>query len=115
MLQPGAIDTTATKIICLTQVVTKDELKDDENYEDILEDIKAECGKFGSLVNVVIPRPNRDGEPTPPGVGKVFLEYMDTKNATKARAELNGRKFGGNQVVAIFYPENKFNHGEYDE
>lgn len=50
MLQPGAIDTTATKIICLTQVVTKDELKDDENYEDILEDIKAECVKFGMIL-----------------------------------------------------------------
>ncbi|KAI3761048.1 hypothetical protein L1987_51454 [Smallanthus sonchifolius] len=113
MLQPGAIGTPATKVLSLTQVVTEEELINDEDYEDILEDMKVECGKFGSLVNVVIPRPNPNGEPVA-GVGKVFLEYADTESSTKARAGLNGRKFGGNQVVASFYPENKFNQGEYD-
>ncbi|KAI3777285.1 hypothetical protein L1987_47084 [Smallanthus sonchifolius] len=113
MLQPGAIGTPPTKVLSLTQVVTEEELINDEDYEDILEDMKVECGKFGSLVNVVIPRPNPNGESVA-GVGKVFLEYADTESSTKARAGLNGRKFGGNQVVASFYPENKFNQGEYD-
>lgn len=27
---------------------------------------------------------------------------------------LTGRKFGGSQVVAVFYPENKFNEGDFD-
>ncbi|GMP28275.1 hypothetical protein CsSME_00003894 [Camellia sinensis var. sinensis] len=111
MLQPVAL---ATKVLCLTQVVTADELKDDEDYEDILEDMRIECGKFGTLVNIIIPRPNPNGEPTP-GVGKVFLEYADVESATRARQGLNGRKFGGNQVVAVFYPENKFSEGEYDD
>ncbi|XP_021992610.1 splicing factor U2af large subunit B isoform X1 [Helianthus annuus] len=113
MLQPGAIGTPATKVLSLTQVVTEEELVNDEDYEDIMEDMKIECGKFGSLVNVVIPRPNPNGEPVA-GVGKVFLEYADTESSTKARAGLNGRKFGGNQVVASFYPEDKFNEGVYD-
>ncbi|KAF5791375.1 putative RNA recognition motif domain, U2 snRNP auxilliary factor, large subunit, splicing factor [Helianthus annuus] len=113
MLQPGAIGTPPTRVLSLTQVVTEEELINDEDYEDILEDMKIECGKFGSLFNVVIPRPNPNGEPVA-GVGKVFLEYADTESSTKARAGLNGRKFGGNQVVASFYPENKFNQGEYD-
>lgn len=64
-------------------------------------------------MNVVIPRPSPNGEPLP-GVGKVFLEYADIDSATKARTGLNGRKFGGNQVVAVFYPENKFYQGDYD-
>ncbi|KAG8641313.1 hypothetical protein MANES_13G137500v8 [Manihot esculenta] len=41
MLQP-----VPTKVVCLTQVVTADELKDDEEYEDILEDMRTEGGKF---------------------------------------------------------------------
>ncbi|KAK6922738.1 RNA recognition motif domain [Dillenia turbinata] len=110
ILQPGAL---ATNVVCLTQVVTAEELKDDEEYEDIMEDMRIEGGKFGSLVNVVIPRPRPDGEPSP-GVGKVFLEYADVEGAAKARSGLNGRKFGGNEVVAVFYPENKFSQGEYD-
>ncbi|KAI8017079.1 Splicing factor U2af large subunit B [Camellia lanceoleosa] len=112
MLQPPPA-ALATKVLCLTQAVSVDELKDDEDYEDILEDMKTECGKFGTLVNVVIPRPNPNGEPTP-GLGKVFLEYVDVVSATKARQGLNGRKFDGNQVVAVFYPENKFSQGDYE-
>ncbi|KAK9948648.1 hypothetical protein M0R45_004215 [Rubus argutus] len=67
----------ATKVVCLTQVVREEELKDDLEYEDIVEDMKQEGEKFGSLVNVIIPRPRPDGEPSP-GVGKVcVLEYAD--------------------------------------
>ncbi|CAG7889163.1 unnamed protein product [Brassica rapa] len=110
MLQPGG---TPTKIVCLTQVVTADDLGDDEEYEDIMEDMRQEGGKFGNLVNVVIPRPNPDHDPTP-GVGKVFLEYADVDGAAKARSGMNGRKFGGNQVVAVYYPENKFAQGDYE-
>lgn len=110
MLQPGTL---STRVLCLTQMVDESELKEDEDYKDILEDINMECGKFGNLVSVVIPRPNPNGNPTP-GVGKVFLEYADVDSATNARQRLNGRKFGGNEVVAVFYPENKFSQGEYD-
>ncbi|KAK8942418.1 Splicing factor U2af large subunit B [Platanthera zijinensis] len=110
VFQAGALP---TKVICLSQVVTEDELKNDEEYEDILEDMRGEGGKYGALVNVVIPRPSPNGEETP-GVGKVFLEYMDAEGSVRARQGLNGRKFGGNQVSAVFYPENKFASGEYD-
>ncbi|XP_072971775.1 splicing factor U2af large subunit A-like isoform X1 [Typha angustifolia] len=102
-----------TKVVCLTQVVGSDELRDDDEYEDIMEDMRGEGGKYGNLVNVVIPRPGPNGEPAP-GVGKVFLEYADTDGSSKARQGLNGRKFGGSQVVAVFYPESKFAQGEYD-
>ncbi|MCL7033397.1 hypothetical protein MKW94_021585, partial [Papaver nudicaule] len=102
-----------TKVVCLTEVVSADELKDDEEYEDILEDMRLEGGKFGTLVNIVIPRPQPNGEPSP-GLGKVFLEYNDVEGSSKARSGLNGRRFGGNQVVAVFYPENQFAEGIYD-
>ncbi|PRQ47652.1 putative U2 snRNP auxilliary factor, large subunit, splicing factor [Rosa chinensis] len=108
--QPASV---ATKVVCLTQVVTEDELKDDLEYEDIVEDMKQEGEKFGSLVSVIIPRPRPDGQPSP-GVGKVFLEYADVDGSTKARTGMNGRKFGGNPVVAVFYPEDKFAQGDYD-
>ncbi|XP_039140803.1 splicing factor U2af large subunit B-like isoform X2 [Dioscorea cayenensis subsp. rotundata] len=101
-----------TKVICLSQAINEDELKEDEEYEDILDDMRGEGEKYGKLVNVVIPRPGPNNEPYP-GVGKVFLEYADTDASSKARQALNGRKFGGNTVVAVFYPENKFAQGEY--
>ncbi|XP_062183485.1 splicing factor U2af large subunit A-like isoform X1 [Phragmites australis] len=102
-----------TKVVCLTQVVTADELRDDEEYEDIVEDMREEGRKYGNLVKVVIPRPDPSGAPVA-GVGKVFLEYADVDGSTKAKTGMHGRKFGGNQVVAVFYPENKFAAEEYD-
>ncbi|KAI4381696.1 hypothetical protein MLD38_007749 [Melastoma candidum] len=110
MYQPGAL---ASTVVCLTQVVTPDELRNDDDYEDILVDMREEGGKFGNLVNVVIPRPGPDGDLSP-GVGKVFLEYADTEGAARARNGLNGRKFGGNVVAAVFYPQNKLAQGDYE-
>ncbi|XP_034698916.1 splicing factor U2af large subunit B-like isoform X6 [Vitis riparia] len=115
---PGAgmaftgIAETPTKVLCLTEVINIDELRDDEAYEEILEDMRDEGGKFGALVHVVIPRPSPNGDLIP-GVGKVFLEYSDTAGSSSARNALSGRKFGGNVVSAVYYPEDKYYDGDY--
>lgn len=64
-------------IYCLNQV-TPDELKDEEEYEDILEDIKEECNKYGVVRSIEIPRPI-DGVEVP-GCGKVCLNFLLTHN-----------------------------------
>ncbi|KAK9681919.1 hypothetical protein RND81_10G036900 [Saponaria officinalis] len=110
-LTPGTT-VNQTKILCLSQVVTVDELRDDNEYEEILEDMRDECAKFGVLVNIIIPRPNTEGELLP-GVGKVFLEYADTVASANAKNMLGGRKFGGNTVTADYYPEDKFYDADY--
>lgn len=46
MLQPALV---ATKVVCLTHAVSADELKDDEDYEEILDDMRQECSKFGNF------------------------------------------------------------------
>jgi splicing factor U2AF subunit len=38
-----------TKVVCLTQVVSADELRDDEEYVDIVEDMREEGRKYGIL------------------------------------------------------------------
>lgn len=45
---------------------------------------------------------------------QVFLEYADIESSSKARAGMNGRKFGGKEVVATFYQENMYAEGLYD-
>ncbi|KAK6154692.1 hypothetical protein DH2020_008940 [Rehmannia glutinosa] len=101
-----------TKILCLTEVVTTDELMDDGEYEEILEDMREECQKFGELIDVTIPRPIPNAANSE-GIGKVFLEYSDAAGCTKAKSALSGRKFGGNSVVALYYPEDKYYGGDY--
>lgn len=50
-------------------MVTPEELKDEEEYEDILEDIKEECNKYGIVRSLEIPRPIEGVDV--PGCGKV--------------------------------------------
>ncbi|XP_052181033.1 splicing factor U2af large subunit B-like isoform X2 [Diospyros lotus] len=103
-----------TKVLCLTEVITADELMDDGEYEEILEDMREEGGKFGVLINVIIPRPAPNGEHVP-GVGKVFLEYSDEAGSANAKDALSGRKFGGNTVSAVYYDEDKYYNKDYSD
>ena len=41
--------TRATEVLCLMNMVTEQELIDDEEYEDITEDVKEECNKLGEF------------------------------------------------------------------
>ena len=82
-----------------------DELRDDGEFADIQEDVRDECGKFGVVVEVAIPRPG-DGEV--PGLGKAFVRYDSIAGATAARDALHGRKFGGKTVNADFIDVDAF-------
>lgn len=41
------------------------------------------------------------------------MEYTDLQGAAKAKLSLHNRKFGGNSVIATYYSEEKFMHGDY--
>lgn len=58
-----------TEVLCLLNMVMLEELLDDEDYEEILEDIRKECSKYGTVRSIEIPRPV-DGVDVP-GCGKV--------------------------------------------
>ncbi|KAJ3333680.1 hypothetical protein HDU76_005154 [Blyttiomyces sp. JEL0837] len=76
-----------TTVLLLLNMVTAEELEDDEEYSEILDDITEECSKYGRVINVVIPR-GLDN----PNVGKIFVEYSAVEGATAALKALAGRK-----------------------
>ncbi|VVA93040.1 unnamed protein product [Arabis nemorensis] len=104
---------TSTRIICLINAVADVDFRDDDDYESVMEDLREQGRQFGNLVKVVIPRPNLDHHLTPVAV-KVFLEYADLASASRARSRFHGNRFGPNQVVALYYPENKYAQGDFD-
>ena len=85
-----------TKILVLLNMVTDEDLATDEDYNDLFDEVKEECAKFGKLISMKIPRPN-DGY-SPSAVKKIFLEYADAVDASKSMSELAGRAFGANVV-----------------
>uniref|UniRef100_A0A674GKZ2 U2 small nuclear RNA auxiliary factor 2 n=1 Tax=Taeniopygia guttata TaxID=59729 RepID=A0A674GKZ2_TAEGU len=58
-----------TEVLCLLNMVLPEELLDDDEYEEIVEDVRDECGKYGTVKSIEIPRPV-DGVEVP-GCGKV--------------------------------------------
>lgn len=99
---------TPSQIVQLLNCVYPEDLIKDEDYQSILEDIKNEASTFGTILNVVIPRPPADLS-FEPGVGKVFIHFADITAARKAQAEMNGRRFEERRVIcAAFYPLDGF-------
>nr|XP_040046939.1 splicing factor U2AF 65 kDa subunit-like [Gasterosteus aculeatus aculeatus] len=90
-----------TEVLCLLNMVMAEELVDDEDYEEILEDVREECCKYGSVRSIEIPRPV-DGLEVP-GCGKIFVEYVSAADCQKAMQALTGRKFANRVVVTKYY------------
>jgi len=96
-----------TTVVALENLVSEGELADDEEYNEIVDDIKDECAKMGTILDFVIPRPSKDGTPVD-GVGKVFVKYDNTDSAQQAKNKIGGRTFNDRSVVAKFYDVEKF-------
>ena len=102
----AAPETPATKVVELKNMLSMQDLESDQEYEEILEDTKEECGQFGTLKSCIIPRS---------GVGatKIFLEYLSTTDAAAAIQALAGRTFDGRKVEAAYFSEEKFQNKDY--
>jgi len=100
-----------TEVLCLLNMVTEEELRDEEEYEDILEDIREECGKYGEVRSLEIPRPLPGVDV--PGVGKVFVEFTSDGDCQKAQHALSGRRFSNRTVVTSYFDPDKYHRREF--
>ncbi|KAJ6086004.1 hypothetical protein N7486_010285 [Penicillium sp. IBT 16267x] len=95
------------RVLQLLNMVTVDELLDNDDYEEILEDVTEECGKFGKVLSLKIPRPS-GGSRSSSGVGKIFVKFDTEQSATNALKALAGRKFSDRTVVVSYFGEENF-------
>lgn len=112
--QQAMFTATKPRVVKLVQAVTMEELQDDDEYEDILEDMREEMNTFGQVDALHIPRPPQDGTDPPPGVGKIIIEFSDSDDALKARNKLHGRKFGGRVVEATLMTQEDYEEKRWD-
>ena len=107
----------------LLNMVTQDELYSDADYNDIIEDINDECGKYGEVEGVRIPRPvpkSKKWEPSDSaastieknrkadaevGVGRVYVMYREIESTGKAMKAIGGRQFAGRTILVASVPE----------
>ncbi|KAF2878606.1 hypothetical protein BDV95DRAFT_601255 [Massariosphaeria phaeospora] len=95
-----------SRVLCLLNMVTHEELINDADYKEIKEDIYEECEKYGPIVELKIPRPA--GARTSTGVGKIYIKYEEPESAQRAIKALAGRQFSRRTVVVTEFPEESF-------
>lgn len=120
-IMPAGDSTQDARILLMLNMVTSEDLVDDEEYGDIFEDVKEECTNFGPVDDLRIPRPSKrdkvkwgDG-PTAAqeaarideaaGVGRVYVKFTSATSAAAALKGLAGRSFGGRSIVATLLSE----------
>lgn len=101
----------ATNVLCLMNMVSPEELQSDEDYDEIFDDIREECSKYGRIRSLQIPRPNREYQV--PGVGKIFIEYASSQESRSASEALAGRKFANRVVVTSYYDPELYYRNEF--
>ncbi|KAB5581069.1 hypothetical protein GE09DRAFT_1213499 [Coniochaeta sp. 2T2.1] len=105
-------DPDVSRVLQLLNMVTPEELMDNDDYEEIKEDVQEECSKYGTVVELKIPRPSGPSRSSA-GVGKIFVKYDTPDAAQKALRALAGRKFADRTVVTTFFPEENFDVGAW--
>lgn len=107
----ASLHNTATEVLCLMNMVEIEELMDDEEYEEIHEDVRTECSKYGKVMSLEIPRPVEDFQP--PGCGKIYVEFASPEESKSAAQALAGRKFANRVVVTSFYQPDMYRRKEF--
>jgi len=110
---PPPVDpSSATPVLVLDAMVSKEDLASAEEMGEILEDARSECSKHGA-VSLYVPKPGQSG---PAGSGaeeaaialKLFAEYGTAAEALACGKELHGKQFDGRTVLASFLPPEAF-------
>lgn len=86
--------------IMLKHMFTEEDAKEPTFEQDLIEDVKEECSKFGEMRHMHIDKFNTSGV--------VYLRFASIPQATGAFNELNGRWFGGRMIEAQYIPESTY-------
>ena len=110
-------------VVCLKNIISEDDLKEQALYDELYEDIKFELEKFGPIKTMIMPRPqdiNAPGSALPNknysrnSLCKVYIEYNDISAAFGAYNLMNGKIFNSKSLEIIFYDRDAFRNNNLD-
>lgn len=113
-----------SRAIVMLNMVTPEELTNDDDYDDILLDIRDECSKYGEVEELRIPRPAKQARKVAgqlaqaaasaadaqksdedAGVGRVFVLFRTLEGAQAGVQAIAGRQFGGRVIICAALDE----------
>ncbi|KAI0258707.1 hypothetical protein BC834DRAFT_910251 [Gloeopeniophorella convolvens] len=104
IMPAGDVSGNEARVLLMLNMVTSDDLLDDEEYAEVVDDIRSEVSKYGPVEDVRVPRPQhgRGHHPSDQanGVGRVYVKYVDPAGAAAGMKALAGRSFAGRSIIA---------------
>lgn len=97
VVDSGAVNPDVKTVVLLNMVTEEDVTGSTEDYEDLVDDIRAECSQYGEVTSVVIPRDSSEGY-----VKGVFVGFDRAEDASVAAGRLRGRAFDGRSIDVRF-------------
>ncbi len=109
IMPAGDVSDNEARILLMLNMVTADDLVDDDEFAEIGEDVRTEVSKYGPIEDVRIPRPTHGRGHHPGdqanGVGRVYVKFVDSTSAAAAMKALAGRSFAGRSIIATLLGE----------
>jgi splicing factor U2AF subunit len=91
----GDVSEDDARVLLMLNMVTPDDLVDDEEYVEIVDDVQTEGSKYGAVEDGRIPRPShgRGHHPSDQanGVGRVYIKFVDSTGAVAGMKALLAR------------------------
>ncbi|CAG8637809.1 816_t:CDS:2, partial [Paraglomus occultum] len=82
-----------TRCVLLKNMFKPEEETEPNWAEELEEDVKNECMKYGPVVHISVDKDS---------AGDIYMKFDSITSAQNAVNGLNGRWFGGNQISAVF-------------
>ena len=109
IMPAGDVSESDARVLLMLNMVTPDDLIDDEDYAEIVDDIRTEVSKYGAVEDVRVPRPSHGRGHHPGdqanGVGRVYVKFVDPLGAAAGMKALAGRSFAGRSIIATLLGE----------
>ena len=96
-----------TKVICLNSIIKGLDIEEEEKYNEIKEDLKNECEKYGKVLEVFMPRKDVEDNETP-GMGNAYIMFDNVEESKLARKFLSMKKFNNKLIYIQYVPEDNF-------
>jgi splicing factor U2AF subunit len=109
IMPAGDVSEDDARVLLMLNMVTPDDLVDDDEYVEIVDDVRSEVSKYGAVEDVRIPPPShgRGHHPSDQanGVGRVYVKFVDSMGALSGMKALAGRSFAGRSIIATLLGE----------
>ena len=102
-----------TKVICLNSIIKGINIEEDDKYNEIKDDLKNECEKYGKVLDIFMPRKDVEDNDTP-GMGNAYIMFDSVEQSKLARKFLSMKRFNNKLIYIQYIPEDNFINKKFE-